>query len=155
MSYIFYPKKWLRTNSKSLFILKFKSTMLLSQNSNKIPHLQRRVLVNMRAREDLPWGGKHWRQWSSMEATCCHMWARASTKTRSTRVVMTIGHSELFLPLNSQPSEGITWSQYFNLPLNFQQSEGMAWSQYFYLPLNFQPSEDITVGHSELFTTEF
>ena len=40
----------------------------------------------------------------------------------------TVGHSEF-----SQPSEGITWSQYNN----------------FNLPLNFQPSEGTTVGHSE------
>ena len=104
----FTPKKWLRTSSKSLFILKFKSTVLLSQNSYKIPKSPRSYVGEHASARGSPWGGKHWRQRSSMEATCCHVWARASTKTRSSRVV------------------GIAGSQYFCLPTNFLPSEGMT-----------------------------
>jgi len=83
----FTPKKWIRTSSKSLFILKFKSTVLLSQNSYKIPKSPRSCVGEHASAWGSHWGGKHWRQRSSMEATCCHVWARASTKTRSSRVV--------------------------------------------------------------------
>ena len=85
----FTPKKWLRTSSKSLFILKFKSTVLLSQNSYKIPKSPRSYVGEHASARGSLWGGKHWWQRSSMEATCCHVWARASTKTRSSRVVCT------------------------------------------------------------------
>ena len=83
----FTPKKWIRTSSKSLFILKFKSTVLLSQNSYKIPKSPRSYVGEHASVRGSPWGGKHWRQRSSMEATCCHVRARASTKTRSSHVV--------------------------------------------------------------------
>ena len=57
------------------------------------------------------------------------------------------GHSK-FLPLKIQPSEEMTWSQYFYLPLNFQPSEGMTVGHSKCLPLKIQPSEEMTSAPS-------
>ena len=71
----FTPKKWIRTSSKSLFILKFKSTVLLSQNSYKIPKSPRSYVGEHASARGSPWGVKVvWIQFSLTSRADKHVW---------------------------------------------------------------------------------